>query len=343
MNISSTLRRALGLAATIALLVGCNGGPLSVPSSGVASPAHSTPQGISFSTLTSRDAFPKAAHLGYRRSWISPDAKKKRLLYVSDWYMNVVAIFELPSGKPLGLLANDLHQPQGLCADGSHVFVTSTAASQILEYDAASEKPIATLADPGQFPVGCSYDKTTGNLAVGNVDSTSDGKGNVAVYAKAKGSPATDTCSSIFRYYFPGYDAEGNLYIDGQTSLSSGSFAFCGLRKGSRSMQNISLDQSIDYPGQVQWDGTYVTVSDQNNSTVYRFTIKEKRGALKGSTSLEDADDCTQNWIEKNTVYCPASGSAAALIYGYPAGGPPLKILRGISWPIGATVVRYKK
>jgi hypothetical protein len=294
-------------------------------------------------TLTARDGMRKAPHPSQRRSlWVSADAKTGKLLYVSDWYANVIDIFGLPSDKQLGELPN-FFQPQGLCTDGSHVWIPNTETSQILEYRADSPKKIATLEDPGQFPAGCSYDPITGNLAVSNIAGTSQGEGNVAIYAKASGSPRTYTCSSLFKYYFVGYDDRGNLYADGEVSLASGGFAFCGLRKGASSMRNISLNQSIDYPGQVQWDGKYVTVSDQNDATVYRFTIKGTSGTEEGSTVLDGADDCVQNWIEENKVYCPAFSSAAVFIYPYPAGGAPINKITGFSEPVGATVVEYIK
>ncbi|HEY1883226.1 MAG TPA: hypothetical protein VGG51_09345 [Candidatus Cybelea sp.] len=290
MNVSNMRLYGLGILAA-GMLGGCSGFQ-SAPTTVGASPAQVT----------------RALHPDHRASWISPDAKNKKLLYISDAGSNDVDIFALPSGKPVGTLSG-FNESYGMCSEGSHIWVANLLASEIVEYKAGTSTPVATLQDSGQYPAGCSYDKTTGNLAVSNVENTLYGEGSVAVYAKAAGKPKTYTCSGLFNYWFVGYDDAGNLYADG-SSGSGGSFAFCGLRKGSKSMQNISLNRSIEYPGQVQWDGKYVTVSDQNTNTIYRFTIAGATGSEKGSTALKDATDCVQNWIEKNKVYCPADGGA---------------------------------
>lgn len=314
MNISHVRKHGLSILAATGILAGCNG----LQSANGTMPA-GTMQSIHLQTLI-------------------PSAKKEKLLYIAE--PNVVDIFDLPSGKQVGTLSG-FDAPQGLCSDGSHVWVTNANNSKIFEYDAGSSKRVATLHDPLGYPLGCSYDKTTGNLAVANVTNKLYGEGDVAVYTGAAGRPKAYSCSGLATYRYAGYDDEGNLYVDGDTSGSA--FGFCGLRKNSHAMENISLNQSIEYPGQVQWDGKYVTVSDQNANIIYRFTIKGTSGSEEGSTPLTGAGDCVQNWIVNNRVYCPNGSLAEADIYAYPAGGQPIKVIGGFEGPTAATVATSMK
>ena len=67
------------------------------------------------------------------------------------------------------------------------------------------------------YPVGCSVDGKTGNLAVSNIINNSYGQGNIDVYAKAKGTPKMYTDSGLQKPYFVGYDNKGVLWISGET------------------------------------------------------------------------------------------------------------------------------
>jgi hypothetical protein len=322
MKISSAPKCGLSIMVAAAVLGGCDGSQ---------SATGSVPASMTQSGLPRRS-----------QSWILPEAKKRKLLYIADPDANVVDIFDLPSGKQLGMLSG-FDSPQGLCSDGSRVWVTNAGNSKIVEYDTGSSTPAETLRDPREYPIGCSYDPTTGNLAVANDISNLYGPGNVAIYEGAHGLPKSYTCSGIAEYSYLGYDDQGNLYVDGEINLSAGGFGFCGLPKGAGSMENITLNQTIEYPGQVQWDGKYVTVSDQDANIIYRFTIAGTSGTEAGSTALTGAGDCVQNWIEKNKVYCPNGSLAEADIYAYPAGGAPIKTISGFTGPAAATVAKAKK
>ena len=46
---------------------------------------------------------------------------------------------------------------------------------------------------------------------------------------------------------------------------SSGYFALVELPKGSSTFKTITTSNSVQFPGSVQWDGTYLTVFDQRD------------------------------------------------------------------------------
>src|SRR5262249_47577682 len=129
-----------------------------------------------------------ATHAAGRKSWILPEAKKRKLLYVADAQTADVYVYEYPNGKLVGTLTG-FQEAQGECADAKgDVFITVpspySASSEILEYAHGGTEPIATFSDPGygEEPWSCAVDPTTGNLAVTNVDFSHYYSSNLVVY-----------------------------------------------------------------------------------------------------------------------------------------------------------------
>jgi hypothetical protein len=274
---------------------------------------------------------------------MAPDAKKHDLLYVSDSFpygSNDVYVYSYPKGKLKGKLTG-FNEPSGQCVDkAGNVFITNFGASQILEYAHGGTSPIATLSDPGYYPLGCSVDPTTGNLAVTNRLSTSFTAGDVVIYVDASGTPTSYTDSSFYYYEFCGYDDRGNLYIDGTTKGSA--LEYAELTSGGSSFSALNLDQSIGFPGAVQWDGAHLAIGDQSAAVIYRFAISGSTGTKVGSTPLTGSKDVVQFWIEGMKVIGPDAGLAHVAFYKYPAGGSPIKTITGLGEPVGATVSKAK-
>jgi hypothetical protein len=268
---------------------------------------------------------------------MAPDAKNQDLLYISDIGTYDVYVYSYPKGKLKGRLTG-FGGPEGECVDQrGDVFIANFSSSSVLEYRHAGKSPIATLDDPGYYPVGCSVDPTTGDLAVTNyVTTVGGGQGNVVVYRDAKGSPEAYADPLISKMAFCGYDNAGNLFVDGVTSGSG--FAFAELSSGGRSLKNISLNRSIGVPGGIQWDGTYVSVGDRETNMIYQFAISGTKGKEAGSTSLTGASEVNQFWIDSAQVIGSDPGAANVKFWNYPSGGSPTKAIAGFSQPVGATV-----
>jgi hypothetical protein len=330
----------LGASVAAGMLAACSSWQSTGPNSSSSVIPNAQVTGIA-STLAAVSA-PQNTYPGTRKSWISPDKGGKKeldLLYVSATADSDVEMFKYPAGTLYGSLSG-FEEPQGLCSSGKDVFVTNTEASEIDEYAIGATSPIATLSDSGDYPVACSYDPKTGNLAVSNIISTQNGNGNLAIYKDAKGTPTTYTCAALDKYYFVGYDGSGDVYVDGEATLSDGGFALCGLPSGGSTLETIGLNQTIEFPGQVQWDGKYVAVGDQDAATVYQFTISGSKGTQKGSTVL-DSSDCVGFWIAGGTLICGA-GDAAVGYWHYPAGGEPYKTFSCSCEPGGMTIAKGK-
>jgi hypothetical protein len=78
----------------------------------------------------------------------------------------------------------------------------------------------------------------------------------------------------------------------------------------------------------VQWDGTYITVFDQEANAFYRYTVSGTKATLKSTVSITGASDCAQTWMVKGLVYCGDNGGAGR-VFKYPAGGSPVASFTG--------------
>ncbi|HEU5479584.1 MAG TPA: hypothetical protein VFU90_07100, partial [Candidatus Tumulicola sp.] len=246
-------RLALGACAMIGLLAGCAGGGASnggvtgaVPQ--VRSVAMRAPEALPQARILARLGRGLPAHSSSGRSWMDPSAVTSDLLYVSDTDTSEVYVFSYPQGKPKGALTG-FTDPAGVCVDAhGNVFVTNTGGFNVLEYAHGGTTPIATLKDAGYFPVGCSVDPKTGNLAVTNFATSSSTQGNVVIYKGAKGRPTGFyTNPNMSEMLLCGYDASGNLFVDGTTASSAAKFA--ELPSGKTKLVLLTLNQSIASPG----------------------------------------------------------------------------------------------
>ena len=314
----------------IATLAGCGGSASALGSSNVG--------------YASQPALllPALGHQKARPSWMAPAATNAALLYVSDRDAAEVTVYTYPQGKLVGTLT-DFTQPQGECVDkAGDVFITDRLSQDIFEYAHGATSPVATLSDAGENPYGCSVDPKTGNLAVTNLAGNGSTQGSVSIYKGASGTQTMYTDSAIYYYGFCGYDTKGNLFLDGTNQGSA--FEFAELPKGSSTFTNITLNQSISYPGGVQWNGKYVAVGDWNNPDIYEFAISGSSGTLVGSTALGSGDSgVSQFWIQGKAVIAPDENSERyqyiLLTFKYPAGGTATQALtNGINTPWGTTV-----
>ena len=279
---------------------------------------------------------------------------RAKTLFVSDAFggssfTGAVYAFEYPSGKLLGTLPappEGFSEPQGECVDDKgDVYVDNTALSTIDEYSHGGAF-VETLADPGQFPVNCSFDPSTGNLAVANIFSSSGGPGNLAIYnggvlLNTYYPPNTSSVSAI------AYRARsGILWLAvGQSSgvftydtFSGGTFAAFTIQTGKNhlgnGMQSSALTQSMNISG--------TTASGQ--TAIFQVSA----GKITGKTIL----DCTGNpsapcgdvafFIKGPRVTVTDAVRLSASMYRFPAGGHPIHVFSAsFTQPIGVAVSSF--
>jgi hypothetical protein len=262
--------------------------------------------------------------------WLKPDVKRGTLLY-ADGLNGVATIFTYPGGKRVGQLQN-LYVQGGICSDdkGNVFFPTwiGGSTSTIYEFAHGGTTAIATLSDPGGMATACSYDSTTGDLAVAN------GGPTVAIYQNAQGTPTVYQTSDV-PAYFCAYDNAGNLFID--DGLNSDMLA--ELRVGGDSFTVISLSQPF-YPFSLQWNKNQFVVvartsSQKGPQPVYNVRISGSMGYVSGPVMLSTKHDKhveipVQYFIQGKTLIGPALHGGLNLIdfWKYPAGGNPIKVLK---------------
>ena len=264
---------------------------------------------------------------------------KKKYEYVFNDYETYASIFNYPkSVQEIGQIYGDGGQgcTNVLYGYGKKIFWNIGGPNQITEYK-VPQTPIKTLTTTFSFPSSCAMN-TSGDLAVGILYSSGSGSGDVIVFKNGSGSPIVYT-TPLIEEYFNGYDNQGNLFADGWTS--NGSFQLVELPQGSSTFKKITTSNTVEFPGSVQWDGTYVNVFDQIANAMYQYTISGTTATLKNTIQFSGSSDCAQTWIVKGLVYCGDAGNNNGEVFKYPAGGSPVAVFTGnFDFPLGVTAAQ---
>lgn len=254
---------------------------------------------------------------------IARGAAGKDLLYLSDVKTNTVAIYSYPDGKSVGKLTN-LGKPRSECVDtDGDVWVADIEAFQIDKFKPGGTAPSAALSTQG-LPSGCSVNPVDGDIAVAG------GPNGIVLSIFHRSThnhwrdAKTFTDTAMKNGYFCGYDAKGNLYLDGKKS--DGTFQLAELPYGAKALVDLTIDQAIKMPGQVQWDGKHVAVGDTSlsPSVVYQFSVSGKKATKTGATTLGGTRSVRQFWIDGDRIVGPDYGVDVG-IWAYPGGGTPTK------------------
>jgi len=268
-------------------------------------------------------------------------AKSKDFEYIINDYGSYATIFDYPkSVKQVGTVNNVGGQG---CTNVSYGYgkkiIWIVAGNDQIEEFKVPDKSIKTLSVGNSFPTSCAMN-ASGDLAVGIYDGTTYAGGDVVIFKSASGS-GTPYATPLDEEFFDGYDNQGNLFADGFTGNRTG-FALVELPKGSTKFIAIKTSNSVQFPGSVQWDGTYLTVFDQDTSETYQYTVSGTTATLKNTVQFTGASDCAQTWIVKGLLYCGDAGNGDGEVYNYPAGGSPIAVFTGnFDVPLG--VVAAKK
>ncbi|MGA7201394.1 MAG: hypothetical protein WBX26_06150 [Candidatus Cybelea sp.] len=294
-------RNALTSCVAAAMLAGCGGSqpPIGAPGA--------TPQS-------------RAVHMGTRRD----------LLYVSsDLATNV---YTYPHGKLVSALGGSTGV---ICSNAAgDVFLSQVNVDVIDEFKHGRSAPIAQLSEPFSSPQSCSADRISGKLAV--VSSAGEG---VAIFRPAKWHHwRLPRLYPLPEYLFScGYDARGDLFIDGRTQNNQ--IVLAEMAKGTSKFENITLDYNLTTAGTVQWDGQYLAVGDEGNTLIRRFSIQGFKGTQVGSLTLSGPSSLAQFWIEGSIVIGADWSNSQVDFWKYPDGGSEMKDLN-MREPLGATVSR---
>lgn len=296
-------------------------------------PSNATPQGEYVGTSAVTVVAARALRAMSRYATVLPDKrpKSKHYEYIIDDYGTYAGVFDYPEGTKA---TSYIHNVGGqgctnvLYGYGKGTFWIVAGENQISEY-AVPHKLIESLSESIGAPSSCAMD-IAGDLAVGILDGLD--AGDVIIYKNALRS-GTQYSTGLSREFFDGYDSKGDLFADG---VVINTFQLVELPAGSSKFETISTSNAVSFPGSVQWDGTYLDVTDQRTNSIYKYTISGTNATLQGTVSLSGSGDCAQTWIATGVVYCADAGNNVGEIFNYPAGGSPIATFTGkFDLPLG--------
>lgn len=263
-----------------------------------------------------------------RRSWVAREAKSSALLYVTDTKSNDVLLYSYPAAKHVGTLSG-FGSPRSECVDAAgDVWIADTGGDDVIEFPHGSKQPLYALDTPGA-PLGCSVDPVNGNLAVsGGVDGVL-----VSVFRRTQhgwGSPVRYEYSGMATGAYCGYDAAGDLFVDGVDA--QGAFTMAELRPGVKRLAGLKIDQTLKAPGQIQWDGSALAIEDAGvtPSVVYQFSVGTGALTKTGSTTLLHSKSIRQFWIGGSTLIGPDPLRDQIGFWNYPNGGSPATTISAV-------------
>ena len=277
-----------------------------------------------------------------RYAELVPDRSRSRKYeYIFNNYGSYASIFKYPkSTAMIGQIngAGGQGCTNVLYGYGKKIFWNAGRTNDLIDEYQVPNKLLRSLSLNYTFTSSCAMN-TSGDLAVGILLGNSYGPGGqVVIFKNATGS-GTVYNTPLASEYFDGYDPSGNLFADGGGPSSN--FALVELPKGSSKFITIKTSNSPEFPGSVQWDGTYLTVFDQLTSETYQYTVSGTTATLKNTIQFTGASDCAQTWIVKRLLYCADAGNNDGEVFKYPAGGSPTAVFTGnFDEPLGVTAAR---
>jgi hypothetical protein len=289
-----------------ALLAGCNAGSSQSMTGAVPAMLQRASHESRFDrmfALTNRAHKVPVRHFDRGKSWMLPDAGKQWLLYVSDGSSGTVDVYNyrLEAGKLYGQITG-FAAPYGQCVDKSgNVYIADLGSAEIYEFAHGGTKPIATAADQFGFPIGCSVDPTTGNIAVSNFNGPSYGPGGIVIFSRGlSGTQTNYTNLNLLLAWPPAYDPNGNLFVEGVDSTFVGTLLELAAGGSKFTLLNGLV---LGFPAGVQWDGSYIVATDQGylggyTSALNRISVSGSAVTVVRTTVLTDNCDGSTDYMD---------------------------------------------
>lgn len=360
------IRQALGLSAAIAGLAGCSGTSGVNPTALGQFPggaAQSSQRQAAGAGRLDNSLLPPTATRMFRQpiagpSFMDVQAATHPLIFVSDTPDGVVDIYPQAgkSQKVAGQITG-LNQPQGLAVDAQrNLYVANTNGSNVLVYAPPySAAPILTLNDAGEFPADVAV-STTGVVAVTNICSAPRCRPNtasIAFYAKGGTTPCatvSDQAGGVFdlaRVYFAGFDASGNLYVDGSDIYNEATFGFIqgGCQATTVSILGTSPAFSFYLPGSIAVTKSgELAIIDLEEHAIGTFVAPVTGGSLGNPLSVTPLTGSLETFTfallaSGNDVYTTDSGGTGTSgEFAYPTGGAAVNTIAVGGQPVGVAV-----
>jgi hypothetical protein len=277
-----------------------------------------------------------------RYAELVPDnSRSRKYEYIFNEYGTYASIFKYPKSTAMvGQITGAGGQgcTNALYGYGKKIIWNAGRTNDLISEYQVPNKLLRTISLNYTFTSSCAMN-TSGDLAVGILLGNSYGPaGQVVIFKNATGKGKVYN-TPLSKEYFDGYDSNGNLFADGFGP--SYNFMLVELPAGSSKFVTIKTSNSPEFPGSVQWDGTYLSVFDQDTSETYQYTVSGTTATLKNTVQLVGASDCAQTWIVKRLLYCGDAGNNDGEVFKYPAGGSPAATFTGnFDLPLGVTAAK---
>ena len=277
-----------------------------------------------------------------RYAGLVPDRRRsKKYEYIINDYGSFAGIFNYPhTTAMIGQIdgAGGQGCTNALYGYGKKIIWNAGRTNDLISEYQVPNKLLRTISLNYTFTSSCAMN-TGGDLAVGVLIGNSYGAGGQVVIFKNATGKGKVYNTPLSKEYFDGYDSNGNLFADGFGP--SYNFMLVELPAGSSKFVTIKTSNSPEFPGSVQWDGTYLTVFDQDASKMYQYTVSGRKATLKGTVSFSGSGDCAQTWIVQGLVYCGDAGNGDGSVFNYPAGGSPIAVFTGkFDTPLGVVAAQ---
>jgi hypothetical protein len=214
-----------------------------------------------------------------------------------------------------------------LCSDaGGNVLIPS--GGQVLEYQHGATSPFWTYNLPGSGAAACSIHPTTEYPAI--VFRASGSAGDIVIFNNGIYYPTV--YSSGITSYYCGYDNAGNLFVSG---LKNGRPAISELANGDSTFTQLSISGKLGPPGQIQWDGSYITYESIRSPrlTISQLSISGSVVTVVRTIRLTaNVKRASQSWIYNGRVLVPFSSAVGGEpnrigIWRYPQAGKQKRVI----------------
>lgn len=345
------LRRfALCACASLIMLAGC-GGADQVPLLSSGGVAQTVSLGKSWISSQWRSELRNAHH------------RKRLLLYVGvAGYPGAVDILDYKTGALMGQLLDVFVAPDGLCSDPKgNVYVADYSLDEGFEIQAGTTNVVKSWQTDGSAN-GCAVSEN-GDVAFTNFKTGPSGGGNVEVFPG--GAP------SGVVYPGPGYndmpaayDNKGNLFETCDTGPCTGSSPeLWELPAGGSSWMPLSSKSAIPW-APIEWDGKYLAIlcdisQSRRKACIDQVTVSGSTAKVVNIVRFSADRGCGRylaidNWAEDakrpdGQTTSPATQIAALdsqcnpapiLVWSYPSGGAPKRIIHVAENGLSATIVK---
>ena len=266
--------------------------------------------------------------------------RKKDLVYVTAPSVSLT-ILTYPRLREVYSVGDDYDQ-YGLCVDAKGLmflsgYIPMAGSGIVARYRHGSSQAGRTLYVKGVSFQSCAVDPTSSTVATTS-QILSSNSWMVAVFKNDELPPTYYSVPIAAPLLFCGYDDRGNLFVDGGSTQSKNQLAV--LPRGDDKFIAVSLSRTLTTPGNIQWDGSRLTIADMTQAKIYRLIVRGRTATVTGVTTLRKAQGrIFESFIQGSNVVAPFGVDGRSLgLWRYPEGGNPVKVVTNLGQVYGVAI-----